>query len=193
MSSQFRPLEIPPGVVAKATKQQRSSNWAETNLMRWVEGQMTPVGGQAQFNYTFASRCKKIHGWFDLDQIYHIAYLCEEHLYVDTNGTLTDISPTPPLVAPTPVGEGGYNDDTYNTGTYGTPRPISATAAQDKVPSAYSLDNFGSILYAMTCADGRLLMWDPQLAAQLWCSRKTRAAAPCRSAAASSSPTNVSL
>ena len=119
-------------------------------LMRWVEGQMTPVGGQAQFNYTFASRSKRIHGWFDLDQIYHIAYLCEEHLYVDTNGTLTDISPTPPLVAPTPVGEGGYNDDTYNTGTYGTPRSISATAAQDKVPSAYSLDNFGSILYAMT-------------------------------------------
>ncbi len=110
---------------------------------------MAPVGGQAQFNYTFASRCKRIHGWFDLDQIYHIAYLCEEHLYVDTNGTLVDISPTPPLVAPTPVGEGGYNDDTYNTGTYGTPRPISATAAQDKVPSAYSLDNFGSILYAM--------------------------------------------
>ena len=26
---------------------------------------------------------------------------------------------------------------------------------------AYSLDNFGSILYAMTSADGRLLMWDP--------------------------------
>ena len=104
MSSQFRPLEIPPGVVAKATKQQRSSNWAETNLMRWVEGQMAPVGGQAQFNYTFASRCKRIHGWFDLDQIYHIAYLCEEHLYVDTNGTLTDISPTPPLVAPTQIG-----------------------------------------------------------------------------------------
>ena len=31
----------------------------------------------------------------------------------------------------------------------------------DKVPDAYSLDNFGSILYAMTSPDGRLLMWDP--------------------------------
>ena len=62
MSTQFRPLEIPPGVVAKATKQQRSSNWAEVNLMRWVEGQMAPVGGQSQYNFTFASRCKKVHG-----------------------------------------------------------------------------------------------------------------------------------
>ena len=75
--------------------------------------------------------------------------------------TLTDISPTPPLVSPTPVGSGGYNDGTYNYGTYNTPRPISSIAAQDKVPSVYSLDNFGSILYAMTSADGRLLMWDP--------------------------------
>jgi hypothetical protein len=29
------------------------------------------------------------------------------------------------------------------------------------VPDAFSLDNFGAILYAMTSADGRLLMWDP--------------------------------
>ena len=51
MSTQFRPLEIPPGVVAKATKQQRSTNWAEVNLMRWVENQMAPVGGQSQFEF----------------------------------------------------------------------------------------------------------------------------------------------
>ena len=94
MSTQFRPLEIPPGVVAKPTKQQRSSNWAEVNLMRWVEGQMAPVGGQSQYNFTFASRCKKIHGWFDLNQVYHIAFLCEQHLYVLTGGVLVDISPT---------------------------------------------------------------------------------------------------
>ena len=74
---------------------------------------------------------------------------------------MLDISPTPPIVSPTPIGSGGYNDATYNYGTYGTPRPISAIAAQDRLPSAYSLDNFGSILYAMTSADGRLLMWDP--------------------------------
>ena len=236
MSTQFRPLEIPPGVVAKATKQQRSSNWAEVNLMRWVEGQMAPVGGQSQYNFTFASRCKKVHGFFDLNQVYHIAYLCERHLYVDTGGTLVDISPvSPPLTSPTPVGTGGYGDglysvgmelattafaagvtnitmqqpnpgwvqptmDIYNTsqpdpllahvgkvktftGTalvlaagaenaaaagdelmfdwYGGPRVVDSVVALDKVPSAYSLDNFGSILYAMTSADGRLLMWDP--------------------------------
>ena len=231
MSSQFRPLEIPPGVVSKPTKQQRSSNWAEVNLFRWVEGLMAPVGGQSQYNFTFASRCKRVHGWFGLDQVYHIAFLCERHLYVLTGGTLTDISPTTPLVSPTPVGTGGYGDGVYNLGEqqptgafaagataitlqsaasvwvqptmdvfnvtqnkhvgkvktiagtalvlvagaenaalagdqlmfdwYGQPRPVDPVAALDKVPSWYSLDNFGSMLYAMTSADGRLLKWDP--------------------------------
>ena len=194
---------------------------------------MAPVGGQSQYNFTFASRCKRVHGWFDLNQVYHIAYLCERHLYVDTGGTLLDISPSPPLVSPTPVGTGGYGDGLYNvgmelvtgafaagvtsitmqqanpgwvqptmdiynitqslhvgkvltfTGTalvlaagaehaanagdelmfdwYGGSRSIDSVVAQDKLPSAYSLDNFGSILYAMTSADGRLLMWDPGL------------------------------
>ena len=48
--------------------------------------------------------------------------------------------------------------------TYGTPRSIPGSVAITKVPDAYSLDNFGSILYAMTSADRRLLMWDPALA-----------------------------
>ena len=232
MSTQFRPLEIPPGVVAKATKNQRSSNWAEVNLMRWREGEMFPVGGQSQYTFSFASRAKKILGWFDLGQVYHIAFLCEAHLYVLTGGTLTDISPTPAIHAPSPVGQGGYSDglygqgyqiqaastftagatsftvasiasldvnglnvfnattnqnigavatyagttltltapalagattgDTINFGAYGEPRAITLDPeAQDKLPSAYSLDNFGSILYAMTSNDGRLLMWDP--------------------------------
>ena len=163
MSTDFRPLEIPPGVVSKPTKQMRSSNWAEVNLMRWVEGQLAPVGGQAQYPYAFASRCKKIHGWFDLTQVYHVAYLCEQHLYVDTGGTLVDISPMPPLVAPGPVGAGGYGDGAYSAGTYGTPRPLDTISGLDKIPDAFSLDNFGSILYAMTSPDGRLLMWDPGL------------------------------
>ena len=168
MSTPFRPLEIPPGVVATATKKMRSSNWSEVNFMRWREGQLTPMGGQSQFTnvvggvdqYVFASRCKAIHGWYDLEGIYHIAYLCESNLYVDTGGALSDITP-PDGIAPPSGLIGGYGDDTYNLDEYGTPRPIPGSVAITKVPDAYSLDNFGSILYAMTSTDGRLLMWDP--------------------------------
>jgi hypothetical protein len=191
MSTQFRPIEIPPGVVAKPTKQMNSTNWAEVNLCRWVEGQLSPVGGQAQYTnvvdgietYQFASRCKKIHGWFGLDQVYRIAYLCEANLYVDEGGTLIDISPgsaatdvnygdgdysiglysgsTTQPIQPPVIGAGGYSDDLYGASTYGTPRAEGTAVLLDRVPDAFSLDNFGSILYAMTSPDGRLLMWDP--------------------------------
>jgi len=168
MSTQFRPIEIPPGVAAMPTKKMRSSNWAEVNMVRWREGQLTPMGGQAQYTnvvggveqYVFASRCKAIHGWYDLAGVYHIAYLCEQNLYVDTGGSLTDITPAGGMVAPTGL-VGGYSDDAYNVDTYGTPRSIPTSVAITKVPDAYSLDNFGAILYAMTSADSRLLMWDP--------------------------------
>ena len=171
MSTAFKPLEIPPGVMAMPTKKMRSSSWAEVNLVRWRENQLTPMGGQALLinpdgtDYRFASRCKRIHGWFDLDGLYHIAYLCEQHLYVDEGGTLTDITPADGMTAPAGL-VGGYGDQFYMNppppdDLYGTPRPIPSSVAITKIPAAYSLDNFGSILYAMGSDDGRLLMWDP--------------------------------
>jgi hypothetical protein len=125
MSTQFKPIEIPPGVVATATKKMRSSNWAEVNFMRWREGQLMPMGGQAQLS-----------------------------------NLVGEITPSGGIVAPSGLA-GGYGDDLYNDSTYNTPRSIPGSVAITKVPDAYSLDNFGSVLYAMTSADSRLLMWDP--------------------------------
>ena len=167
MSTPFKPIQIPPGCVSHATKKMRSSNWSEVNFIRWREGQLMPMGGQSQFTnvvggieqYFFASRCKKIPGWYGLDGQYHIAYLCEKNLYVDTGGTLIDITPVG-MVAPSGL-VGGFGDGFYDVDTYGTPRSIPGSVAITKVPDAYSIDNFGSILYAMTSADSRLLMWDP--------------------------------
>ena len=162
MSSVFRPLAIPPGVVVGATKQLNSSQWAEVNMMRWVEGQMSPIGGQSAFSYKFASRCRAIHGWFGVDQVYRIAYLCEYNLYVDQGGVLTDITPTGGMGGPAPLIAGGYGTGLYSASTYGTARPPgTAMPTVVNLPHAYSLDNFGSLLYAMTSLDSRLLVWNP--------------------------------
>ena len=109
MSTRFFPLAIPPGVVSQATKQMQSSNWAEVNLMRWREGALQPVGGQQQYSFTFASRCKAIHTWYDLNEVLYIAYLCETNLYVDVDGALFEITPTGGITGPsfTIVGYGG--------------------------------------------------------------------------------------
>ena len=160
MSTAFKPLEIPPGAFRRRLRKCARSNWAEVNFVRWREGQLTPMGGHALLinpdgsPYRFASRAKKIHGWFDLTGEYHIAYLCEQHLYVDTGGTLTDITPADGMAAPAGL-VGGYGDLLYMNppppdDLYGTPRGIPSSVAITKIPAAYSLDNFGSILYAMT-------------------------------------------
>ena len=138
----------------------RSSNWSEVNNVRWVEGQLAPVGGQAQYSYTFASRCRAIHSWYGLDGIHYIAYLCEQNIYVDTGGALTEITPVGGLTPPAAAGSGGYSDGPYSEGTYSTARPADVVAI-DVMPNAWSLDNFGQILLAMTSPDGRLLQWDP--------------------------------
>jgi hypothetical protein len=158
----FYPVAIPPGVVALPTKQMSSSNWAEVNLVRWREGSLMPMGGQQQYNYSFASRCKAVHTWYDLNQVLYIAYLCEANLYVDMSGVLTEITPSGGMTGPafTDVGFGGGD---YGAGIYGGVHSVEGSALLDKVPDAYSLDNFGAVLLAMTSPDGRLLQWDPSL------------------------------
>ena len=248
MSTDFKPLTPPPGVVAAATKKMQSTNYAEVNMVRWADGQnppqgggqLSPIGGQSNYNFTFASRCRAIHGWYDLNFIYNVAYLCESNLYVDRGGLLLDITPSDSIKPPQPPTQGGYGDGLYNQGiqiaaatafttgspnitmrsnpggispgvdvynatrwaadpnnpslydvgtvntfngtalvlnanalstgsagdilnfgAYDEPRVINAAAAIDRVPDAYSLNNFGALLFAMTSADGRLLHWDP--------------------------------
>jgi hypothetical protein len=173
VTAQFRPLVIPPGVVSHATKKMGSANYAEVNMVRWQNDQLSPIGGQTKYNFQFASKCKAITGWFDLAQTYHVAYLCESNLYVDTGGSLLDITP-PDMVVPTPPTVGGYGDglyspgdplnpdpDTYPDELYGTPRVLGSDVAIDRLPDVYSLTNFGAELLAMTSADGRLLYWNP--------------------------------
>jgi len=154
-----------------------SSNWAKVNLVRWRESRLSPVGGQLQYNFgvagggnSFASRCKLIHGWYGLDGIFRVAYLCEQHLYVDVGGiggsTLLNITPSGGMQPLPIITAGGYGDGTYgDPPNYGDPRgATSPDVLVTESANAFSLDNFGSILYAMTSADGRLLMWDPTTA-----------------------------
>ena len=242
MSTQFKPIQIPPGVVAMPTKAMLSSNWAECNLVRWREQRLSPMGGQLKYNYPIpmASRCKLVHAWYGLDGIFRVAYLCETNLYVDVGGigaSLIDVTPAGGMTALPLFTQGGYGDGAYgmgielattaafttsspditmvanqnqitpgmvvfnvtsgqavgtvltyvNTalvltanalsagnagdildfGAYGDPRGATPINLQiTSLPNAFSLDNFGSILYAMTSADGRLLMWDPAVGGQ---------------------------
>lgn len=129
--------------------------------MRWVGGQIQPVGGWTAVNYILTgSRIKRIHVWIANNGQKYIAYLCEIKCYVDKgDGVLQDITPVGGLAPPSLFGAGGYGDDLYSLDDYGTPRPDQNIIRP--VTPAYSLDNWGENLLAMTSADGRLLEWKP--------------------------------
>jgi hypothetical protein len=154
------PIQFPPGVTNLASKNAKTVNWRESNLIRWDNGvTLRPVRGWEKFNYPpFTDRVRKMHRWSDNANNIYTAYLCESHCYVDIDGVLTDITPTDGMATPSGV-QGGYGDDLYSKGKYGTPRP-GENRLRLYTP-AYSMDNWGEELRVMTSADGRLLAWRP--------------------------------
>ncbi len=155
-------IELPPGVVNVRSKKAKTASWRETNLVRWEDKTMHPVGGWAAVDFdAFPSRLRAIHKWIANDGAVYVAYLCEEHCFVDIAGVLTDISPTPAITAPLTgnFAFGGYGDGDYGALLYGTPRAAFPRLAT--FTPCYTLDNWGEDLLAMTSADGRLLRWSP--------------------------------
>lgn len=155
------PIEFPPGVTTLLSRVAKASNWRDANLVRWDDGiTLRPIGGweQIPFSIPFASRVRKMHRWTALNGIVWTVYLCEQHCYVESGGTLTDITPTSGMAPPT-GDTAGYGELAYNTGAYGTTRPGIST--MQKFSLVWSADNWGEDLLFMTSYDGRLLHWLP--------------------------------
>jgi len=154
-------IEFPAGITTLLSKSAKIANWREGNLMRWDDGNtLRPVNGWEQIPYPtpFASRCRAMHKWLSNNNILYTAFLCEQHVYVDTGGTLTDITPVGGM-APLAGLEAGYGEADYGEDLYGTPRPGISTLT--KFSPAWSMNNWGEDLLVMTSYDGRLLIWSP--------------------------------
>jgi len=154
-------IEFPAGVTTLLSRSAKISNWREGNLMRWDDGiTLKPVGGWEQIVYPtpFASRVRAMHKWVSLTNILYTAFLCEQHVYVDTGGSLADITPAGGM-APLTGDDAGYGEQSYNASSYGTTRPGASTL--QKFSPAWSINNWGEDLLIMTSYDGRLLKWSP--------------------------------
>lgn len=155
-------IEFPPGVTTLLSKTAKIANWRDGNLVRWDDGvTLRPVGGWEQVVYTgasFASRIRAMHRWVSNNGITWTAFLCEKHIYVEGGDALIDITPAGGMAVPS--GDvAGYGEFDYGEELYGTPRTGVSTI--QKFSLAWSLDNWGEDLLAMTSYDGRLLRWSP--------------------------------
>ena len=156
------PVEFPAGVTTLLSRTAKISNWRDANLVRWDDGiTLRPVGGweQVTLNTPFASKVRAMHRWVALNGIVWTAYVCEQHCYVESGGSLTDITPVAGI--PAPSGDAaGYGELNYSTGNYGVDVPGAVSTLQ-KFSLAWTADNWGENLLVMWSYEGKLYQWSP--------------------------------
>jgi hypothetical protein len=155
-------IEFPAGVTTLLSRTAKITNWRDANLVRWDDGvTLKPVGGWELLTLagTFASRIREMHRWVALNGIVWTAYVCEQHCYVESGNTLTDITPAGGIVAPS--GDlAGYGELDYGENNYGVQVPGAVSTLQ-KFSLAWTANNWGQNLLVMWSYDGRLFQWNP--------------------------------
>ena len=162
------PLAIPPGVQANGTEYQNKPHWVRSNLVRWREGAIKPVGGWQALatEGDIENVCRSLFGWRDNSGFRYLALGTTDALLAyDDTGTLSDVTPEGLASGRADAVRGnGYGYGPYGAEAYGTARtPAPGTEAQARVtlPTSWSFDNFGQVLVAISLADRRLVSWQP--------------------------------
>ena len=154
------PLDIPAGVYRNGTEYEAKGRWFDTNLVRWREGNLEPVGGWIQFDSSasaLSGKARGIHAWRDNNETRNLAVGTHTNLYVSQASSFSNITPTDLAAgrADTLVGE-GYGAGLYGDSNWGDARN---TGELTLFATTWSLDNYGEFLVACSTADGRLLEW----------------------------------
>lgn len=167
MSGQNIPvLEIPPGVWRNGTQYAAGKRWYDANWVRWLDNQLTPIGGWVETGRVYGNATDVIRdafSWRDNTKKPWRVVGSEKHAYTTFERTSTGATVpavydiTPDDLDWTPPATRGYGRGTYGSYLYGK----DPTAVIDSV-GQWSFDNFGRQLLAVHSQDGRLLMWDPE-------------------------------
>lgn len=150
------PVQIPPGVVRQSTPLASKGRYWEANLVRWRSGQLIPVGGWQRVTKTpLSSRIRTMWPWATNAGVDYMAMGGDSGLFVLDGSVYTDITPTS-YTPPVDVVD-GFGVWNYGAEDYGTPRSVPAPGIVQ--PFAWTMDNWGEELLAVSSSDGRLLRW----------------------------------
>jgi len=153
------PLQLPPGVLRNGTDFESSNRWRDSNLVRWSDGSLRPVGGwDTRKASATASVPRALHAWVDNSGASAmVAGTHNKLIYINASGTLADITPSGltagdvNAVINTAFG-GGF----WGLGFYGVTRPSSGVYQE---ATTWALDNFGQNLLACSSKDGKIYEW----------------------------------
>ena len=89
------PLQIPPGVYRNGTDFESSNRWRDSNLVRWNDGSLRPVGGwDTRKANASASVPRGLHAWVDNSGGSALALGSHNKLYyINASSTVSDITP----------------------------------------------------------------------------------------------------
>lgn len=158
------PINMPPGLVRGATPYDTPGRWYDANLIRWRQGVMEPIGGwvqQTATNLPLADRIRRIWRWRDNSNFLRTLVFtnAEVRAYSSSSGYV-DVSPADLAdmgsAATSPV---GYGVGAYGAEAYGTARSAGSELLS-VLPPAWSMDNWGEDVIAVSSSDGRLAYYD---------------------------------
>ena len=153
------PLDIPPGIYRNGTELQSSNRWRDSNLIRWVDGTMRPIGGWRTRSDTAAdAKVRGLITWVSNDQSRYIVGGTYNKLYSWTSaGVRHDITPVG-LTSGRESAEAftGYGGSFYGNYAYGVARPDTA---RTQPATTWSLENWGEYLLACSSDDGKIYEW----------------------------------
>jgi hypothetical protein len=155
----YIPLKIPPGVYKNGTEYQAAGRWNNSNLVRWYENTLRPVGGwRKRSSAQMSGKCRGIMTWRDNSATRWIALGTHTKLYaMNQAGTLKEITPTGFTAGNADaVLNIGYGSQEYGNYAYGVARPDVGNSTP---ATTWSLDSWGEYLVACSNADGKLYEW----------------------------------
>lgn len=157
----------PAGIYRSATPNAAAGRWYDCNYVRFRQGQIQPIGGNAALlNADCGAPPRDVLTWHDNAYQRWAAVGTDSQLlaYNFELGTLYDITPAGVGGLEPPGAYDGFGLGDYNTTAYGTARDAAQIGPADLsaiLGDWWSLDLFGEDLLVVPTQDGRLFRWSP--------------------------------
>lgn len=168
-TDKYYSLNLPAGVVKNGTRYQSRGRWSDSNLVRWSEGVLRPIGGWTTLkdsggaDLVATGTPRGAHSWRADDGGAWFATGTTgsgvTKAYALLGYGLTDITPAgfpSCLKDATYITAGNYGQGPYGRGPYGQGTAVGQLTDAD----VWHFDNFGQSLVGLATCDGRPLSWD---------------------------------
>ena len=152
-------LDLPAGVYRNGTDLQSAGRWRDSNLVRWHDNTLRPIGGwRTRSDTASAGKIRGLHAWIDNSSDRWIAAGSYNKLYVYTaSGIQHDVTPTGLTVgnesALNPI---GYGNSYYGQEYYGIARQEATTITP---ATTWAMDSWGQYMVACSTSDGKIYEW----------------------------------